>query len=155
MLKEKMNTYTNVSLRKLATALEICYPSLLKASKQPIVGETYDPDAINYEALEQCIAKRDKVEAMEALDWETLNQVSSKGKSSTVEKDISKFTVGTQVYLRKNKTIPYTILYTTNTHVVFMLKGTEEPISWSWNTFILNGPQFTPRVDECNTEVEE
>ena len=156
MLKEKMNQYTNVSLRKIATSLDLCYASILKASKKPVPNEIYDPDAINYDAVEEFIAKRDKVEELNNLDWEALNQVASK-RTATVEKDISKFTVGTNVYLRKHATIPYTILYTTNTHVVFMLEGTEEPICWSWNTFILNGPQFTPRVEtiEKTAEVEE
>ena len=145
MLKERMTQYTNVSLRKLATELDICYASILKASKQPVANQVYDPDAINYDAVEECIAKRDKIEELETLDWLALNQVTSR-RAATVEKDISKFTVGTQVYLRKNATIPYTIIYTTNTHVVFILEGTEEPICWSWNTFILNGPQFEPRT---------
>ena len=159
MLKEKMTTYSNVSLRRLATELEICYATMLKASKKPIPNEVYDPESINYDEVEACIKKRDKVEALKNLNWEALNQVTSR-RTSTVEKDISKFTVGTQVYLRKHATIPYTILYTTPTHVVFMLEGTEEPISWSWNTFILNGPQFEPRTSKVeetvNTdEVEE
>lgn len=162
MLKERMNQYTNVSLRKIATSLDLCYASVLKASKKPVPNEVYDPDSTNYDAVEEYITKRDKVEELENLDWEALNQIASK-RNATVEKDISKFTVGTEVYLRKNPVIPYTILYTTNTHVVFMLEGTEEPICWSWNTFILSGPQFTPRVEapsikvktEFTAEVEE
>ena len=158
MLKERMTNYTNVSLRKLATELNICYASILKASKQPVANQVYDPDAVNYDAVEECIAKRGKVEALESLNWDALNQVTSR-RAATVERDISKFTVGTQVYLRKHAAIPYTIIYTTNTHVVFILEGTEEPICWSWNTFILNGPQFEPRTitatADSATEVEE
>lgn len=149
-----MTQYTNVSLRKLATELDICYASILKASKQPVANQVYDPDAINFDAVEQCIAKRDKIEALDNLNWDTLNQVTAR-RAATVEKDISKFTVGTQVYLRKNATIPYTIIYTTNTHVVFILEGTEEPICWSWNTFILNGPQFEPRTTTATDNDEK
>ena len=38
----------NASLRKLAQATNINYGVLLKKSKEPIPGEAYDPEAINW-----------------------------------------------------------------------------------------------------------
>lgn len=152
-LKEYFEKYTNVSLRKLAQATNLNYGVLLKKSKEPVVGEAYDPEAINWSALDKVITSHNV--ALEDLDWDVLNAAVSKG--ATLSKNIDDFKVGQKYYIRKNATTPYEIIYKTDTHIVLMLEGTSEPISWSHNTFLLNGPSETPRAvkAEASVKVEE
>lgn len=150
-IKEYLTKYPNVSIRKLAIAAGINYYLLLKKSKEPIEGQPYDPEAINYEAIQK------KFEAKQIdftqLDWEGLNEVTGK-KVGTLVKDMTKFEVGMKVYLRKDNEVPYQIVYKTETHIVIMKEGTSEPQSWSNNTFLLNGPVFEPRTNVTKAEVE-
>ena len=151
-LKALMNTYSNVSLRKLAMALEVNYQSLLKASKKPIVGEAYDPDAYNFAEIAKVIIRAEK--DLEGVDFSVLNETSNSGRTGTLSKNIDDFKVGDKVYLRTNATTPYEIIYKTSTHIVIMLEGTEEPIAWSHSTFFFKGPQFEPRTVAKEAEVE-
>ena len=148
-LKNYMEKYENVSIRKLAANTGINYGILLKLSKQPIPGEIYNPEAINYAAVEEKLMKKNV--NLEELDWDAMNV----GRAVTLSKSVDDFKVGDEVYLRKNNEVPYVIVYKTETHVVIMLKGTSEPQAWSNNTFMLNGPAFEPRVQKNEVEVEE
>lgn len=147
MLKNKIETYPNVSLRKLAEAINVSYPTILKASKKPVAGQPYDPTVWNFDALDQLVAKKEV--NLDDLDWEAMN---TKATKATLVKDTSAFNVGDKVYLRKHATIPYDIIYKTETHIVLMLEGTQEPVAWNLNTFMLQGPSFSPRVEKVNTE---
>lgn len=135
----------NASLRKLAQATGINYGVLLKKSKDPIPGEAYDPEATNWAALEEKLTSK-------GIDWNTLNwSVLNAGpnrKGATLQKDIGAFKVGDKVYLRRDNTTPYEILYKTETHVVIMKVGTSEPQAWANNTFLINGPVFEPRAEK-------
>lgn len=148
-LQTYMEKYENVSIRKLAANTGINYGILLKLSKQPIPGVAYDPEAINYDAVEQKLIKKEI--DITTLNWEEMNV----GRTTTLSKSVDDFKVGDEVYLRKNNEVPYVIVYKTETHVVIMLKGTSEPQAWSNNTFMLNGPAFEPRVSKTEAEVEE
>ena len=48
-LKELFEKYENVSIRRFAEAVSINYNMLLKASKRPIEGVPYNPNARNYD----------------------------------------------------------------------------------------------------------
>ena len=146
-LREMFETHPNVSIRKLSAATNINYGILLKLSKQPIPGVPYDPEAINYAAVEEKLQKKNV--DWTTLDWEAMNV----GRTTTLSKSVDDFKVGDEVYLRRNNEVPYVIVYKTESHVVIMLKGTSEPQAWSNNTFMLAGPAFEPRVQK--TEVEE
>ena len=141
--------YPNASLRKLAAATDVNYGVLLKKSKDPIPGEAYDPEATNWEALE------DKLTA-KGVDWTTLDWAAMNAgpnrKGTALQKDIDAFKVGDKVYLRRNNTTPYEILYKTETHVVIMLEGSSEPQAWANNTFLINGPVFEPRAEKSKKE---
>ena len=147
MLREKIEMYPNVSLRKLAEAINVSYPTILKASKKPVAGMPYDPTVWNFDALEELVAKKEV--NLDDLDWEAMNTKTSK---ATLIKDHSAFNVGDKVYLRKHATIPYNIIYKTETHIVLILEGTQEPIAWNFNTFMLQGPSFNPRVEKIDTD---
>ncbi len=144
--------YPNVSLRKIAPLIGINYGILLKKSKEPIAGKAYDPNEMNWEAIVSTINRKDeRIEAFYEINWQELNEHSNR-KGPTLPKNMELFEVGTKVYLRKNNATPYEIVYKTETHIVIILEGTQEPTSWSHSTFLLNGPVFEPRV---LTNVEE
>ena len=152
-LQALFEKYPNASLRKLAAATEINYGVLLKRSKDPIPGEAYDPEAINWKSLEDKLTA--KGVDWNTLDWEALNAGPNR-KGTSLQKDIDAFKVGDKVYLRRNNTTPYEIVYKTDTHVVLMLEGTSEPMAWANNTFLINGPVFQPRTEKSKKEeVEE
>lgn len=151
-LKDYFEKYPNASLRKLAQATNINYGVLLKKSKDPIPGEAYDPEATNWAALEEKLTSK-------GVDWATLNwDVLNAGpnrKGAALQKDIENFKVGDKVYLRRDNTTPYEILYKTETHVVIMKVGTSEPQAWANNTFLINGPVYEPRAEKSKKmEVE-
>lgn len=148
-LKAALEKYPNVSLRKLAQAAEISYGWVLKNSKKPIAGETYDPNAINYEAVVAVFTKRNI--DLASLDWETLNEASLR-KGNIVCKDMGAFAVGQKVWLREDNTTPFEICYMTDTHIVIMKEGTTEPRAWSHTTFMLKGPSFEPRAVSSLTD---
>ena len=143
----------NASLRKLAQATNINYGVLLKKSKDPIPGEAYDPEATNWAALEEKLTSK-------GIDWNNLNwgvlNAGPNRKDAALQKDIDAFKVGDKVYLRRDNTTPYEILYKTETHVVIMKVGTSEPQAWANNTFLINGPVYEPRAEKSKkVEVEE
>ena len=152
-LQSMFEAYPNASLRKLAHATGVNYGVLLKKSKDPIPGEAYDPEATNWKALEDKLTS--KGIDWTTLDWVALNQGPNR-QGSTLQKDISAFKVGDKVYLRRNNTTPYEILYKTDTHIVIMLEGSTEPQAWANNTFLINGPVYQPRAEKSKKEeVEE
>ena len=152
-LQSLFEQYPNASIRKLAAATNINYGILLKKSKEPIPGEAYDPEATNWSALEQKLTS--KGVDWTTLNWDALNEGPNR-KGATLQKDINAYPVGTKVYLRKNNTTPYEVVYKTDTHIVVMLEGTTEPQALANNTFLLYGPSLEPRaVKSEKVEVEE
>ena len=152
-LQALFESYPNASIRKLSTVTGINYGIMLKLSKKPIPGEAYDPEAINWTALEEKL--KSKNVDWTALDWDALNEGPNR-KGATLVKDVDAFQVGAEVYLRKNNEVPYVIVYKTATHVVVQLKGSTEPQAWANNTFLLYGPSLEPRaVKSDKMEVEE
>ena len=148
-LQSLFEQYPNASLRKLAAATDVNYGVLLKKSKDPIPGEAYDPEATNWKALEDKLTA--KGVDWNTLDWEAMNAGPNR-KGTSLQKDIDAFKVGDKVYLRRNNSVPYEILYKTETHVVIMLEGTSEPQAWANNTFLINGPVFQPRAEKSKKE---
>ena len=152
-LQAMFESYPNASIRKLAAATGINYGILLKKSKEPIPGEAYDPEATNWKALEEKLTS--KSIDWTTLDWDAMNAGPNR-QGASLQKDINAYNVGDKVYLRKNNTTPYTIVYKTETHIVIMLDGSTEPQALAHNTFILYGPASEPRAIKSNkVEVEE
>ena len=152
-LQAMFESYPNASIRKLAAATGINYGILLKKSKEPIPGEAYDPEATNWKALEEKLTSKNI--DWTTLDWDAMNAGPNR-QGASLQKDINAYNVGDKVYLRKNNTTPYTIVYKTETHIVIMLDGSTEPQALAHNTFILYGPASEPRaVKSDKVEVEE
>lgn len=148
-LQEIAQVYPNVSLRKLAEATSVSYQMLLKASKKPIAGVLYDPEAINYEEIAAMLNRREV--NLETIDFEELNKVAPRGRIGS-SKSFSDYTVGMKIYLRDNNETPYEIVYKTETHIVLMLEGTTEPRLLSENTFFFKGPAMEPRTVKVTEE---
>lgn len=151
-LQQKFEQYKHLSLRKLATATQINYSMMLKASKKPVEGQQYDPAATNWNAIAAMLLKRNI--DLDSIDWEALD-VPAKRAPALLSKDVETFQVGMKVYLRRNNDVPYVIAYKTDTHVVLIQEGTTEPIAWSNSTFLLNGPMLQPRAKKIVAEVEK
>lgn len=142
-LKKGFEANPNATVRKLANSCSIKnYMGLLNASRKPVAGMTYDPDALNYDAMANVLL-RNGVDAAN-IDWAEV-AAETQRTPGTVVKDLSAFEVGMKVYLRREPTTPYTIVYKTETHIVLLLEGSTEPLAWKNTTFLFNGPQFTPR----------
>lgn len=141
-LKENFEKHPNATIRKFAHATEMNYMGLLNASRKPVVGEAYDPEAKNYNAMAELVAKNGVDVA--GVNWDELETI-NRASTATLIKDMDKFTVGSKVYIRRNPTTPYEIVYKTETHIVLLLEGSTEPIAWKHSTFLFNGPQFEPR----------
>ena len=152
-LKELMEKYPNVSLRKLALSLELSYGWILKCSKKPIPGQAYDPDAVNYDEVAKTFARKNI--DLTKLDWESLNESTQTSRGISLQKDMSAFQVGGKVYLREDNEVPFVIAYKTETHIVIMKEGSTEPRAWSHSTFLMKGPVFEPRTAKENEEEEE
>lgn len=142
-LKKGFEANPNATVRKLANSCGVKnYMGLLNASRKPVAGMTYDPDALNYDAMAKVLL-RNGVDAAN-IDWAEV-AAETRRTPGTVVKDLSAFEVGMKVYLRRVPTTPYTIVYKTETHIVLLLEGSTEPLAWKNTTFLFNGPQFTPR----------
>lgn len=142
--KYVFETYENVSIRRFADAVGLNYNMLLKASKKPIEGVPYDPTAINYDAIDAMVAKKEI--NLDEIDWEVVDEKPLRNSTATLSKNIDDFNVGAQVYLRDDNETPYEILYKTETHIVIMKVGTQEPRSLSHSTFFFKGPSFEKRT---------
>lgn len=129
-----------LTLRKIAHASGANYGKLLKASRQPIPGVPYDPEALNFAAMVEVL--QPVAEQFAAVDWDEVLQ--NGVRKVTVVKDIEAFKVGTKVYLRRSEN-SFEIVWTTDTHVVILEENSTEPRCWSWDTFLANGPALEPR----------
>lgn len=140
-----LEMYTNVSLRKLAVETGCTYGLVLKAARKPIEGELYDPNAINYEALDAYFDRREV--DLSALDWEELNKPTSRVGEATISKDIDTYEIGTKWFLRGEDEKSYEVVYKTETHVVILKEDDTEPHAMKFTTFLAKGPMSEPRVE--------
>lgn len=141
-LREKLEQYKNVSLRRIAENTGVSYAWLLKSSKKPVAGEAYDPDAMNYVAVAEVLAKRDIVLA--DLPWEAMNVENKRNSVAKLNKDPKDFGVGTKWYLRGSD-VEHNVVYVTATNVVLIAEGSTVPMNLSWATFFQKGPSVEKR----------
>lgn len=143
-------TYENLSLRKLSMTVSLSYPVVLTAAREPIPGQPYNPDEINYEAIAKKLNRKEI--NLSDYDWAAINEESKR--TTTLSKNMDDFKVDTVVYLRKDNT-PLKIVYKTETHIVLQPEGSQELLCWGHKTFLLNGPSFTPRVEKTQKVEDE
>lgn len=128
-----------LSLKKVCDTMNVCYQYALKASKQPIAGEMYDPNAINYTAVEKVIARKGNIND---YDWD---DIVASVKVYTPLNQLTEFEVGTQFRFRyDDKEIVRTIVYMTGGYVVHTssVDGNEKPSVQNNDTFLHQSPRI-------------
>ena len=139
---EKIMSNHDLTIRKICVNANLKYHKIHKAATAPVPGEVYDPERINFEAINKALTPKEKRE-LEKFDWETV----ATGARVKVEVDYDRFKVGTRWHLRIFGWV--TIVYTTNTHCVLVLDAEPEiPRSWKFETFIVNGPSEVERAEK-------
>lgn len=133
-----------ISLRKFAAAIDVSYVKVLNASRMPVKGVAYDPEATNWDALVEVLKGAKKLEAFTEKDWAQFAIEGNLAQGVKVEKDYTKFQVGMKVWIRRSEK-PFEIVWTTDSHIVIIEEGSTEPRSWGWETFLANGPAFEAR----------
>lgn len=133
-------TYPKVSLKKICEVTNVCYQYVLKASKKPIPNTPYDPTSINYDEVDK-IFERKGID-LSSFDWETIeNEITTIIPINKVED----FTVGKEFTLRETeekKGTIYSVIYTTETHIVFMSNESTQPRVMNWDTFVHQSPRI-------------
>ena len=132
--------YPKLSLKKICEVTGVCYQYVLKASKQPIEGKPYDPADFNYTAVEKIFARKEV--DFESYDWKTISD------EIVIAAPVSKiedFKVGTEFQLRETedkKGTIYSVIFTTESHIVFMSNESTQPRVMNWDTFIHQSPRI-------------
>lgn len=138
-LEKLFNENEAMNLRKLSLATNCTYQVLLKASKKPIVGETYDPTKINYDELAKTILRKISIEEFDAIDFEA---IIANSKATSAQLSSADFEINEEFTLRNDKSnLKYTMLLKTNTHVVIIREDTTQPRVMSNDTFAHQGPK--------------
>lgn len=146
--KSIRTTYPKLSLKAICEASGLCYQYVLKASKKPIAGQAYDPNDVNYEAIDVIVER--KGVNLDDIDWEAL---ASQVRVITPINKVDDFTIGTEFKLRENHDIEeeriYSVIFTTDTHIVFMLINDTQPRVMNWDTFIHQSPRILNKEEKA------
>lgn len=142
-IEDVMKAYPRLSLRRICDETGLCYQYLLKAGKQPIAGATYDPTATNYAAMDTIIAKKGLDIA--SFDWAAIEATIAVVTPINKPED---FHLDTEFKLRNDPTI-YSIIFTTETHVVFMPVNDTQPRVMNWDTFQHQSPRIISQEAEA------
>ena len=134
IVREKFENIEELSLRKIAISLGLTYNMLLKASKQPQIGQVYDPNALNYDAIEMYMRKK-LGEKFDEIDWLELANA-----STIVRIEKPNYELGELLKLRGDDRV-YKVEMTTPTHIVIMDVDGTQPRVFSWPTFEHQGPR--------------
>lgn len=134
------NDYPKLSLKKICEVTNICYQYALKASKKPIPNMPYDPTSINYEEVDK-IFERKGVD-LSSYDWKSLED-----EIATIVpiNKIEDFEVDVEFTLREieeKKGTIYKVIFTTETHIVFMSNESTQPRVMNWDTFVHQSPRI-------------
>lgn len=151
-LRNYMEQYSNASLRRIAEHTGISYAWLLKTSKKPIVGEAYDPEAVNYEAIAKLIASKDI--SLTDLPWQQMNEANARNSIAKLSKNPEDFPIGSKWYLRGGDT-QLEIVYSTQTNVVLLPVDSTVPQNLSWATFFQKGPSEEARPSKTKKQSAE
>ena len=140
--KTLTTTYPKLSLKKICEVTNVCYQYVLKSSKKPIPNTPYDPTSINYEEVDKIFER--KGVNLDTFDWETIeNEIVTIIPINKIED----FKIDVEFTLREveeKKGTIYKVLYTTETHIVFMSKESTQPRVMNWDTFV----HQSPRIDK-------
>lgn len=154
----------NLSLRKIAKGLDLNYNMMLKKGKAAKAGEVYNPDVINWDAVEDYIrAKTGGPEEFDEIDWAEIAKTST-GTSSTSKLTLENFLVGTLLTLRGNRDQLYKVLFGNGTSIVIIPMANDEepdfmgkPRVFGHATFFHQGPKpfYNDNSGNANNTSEE
>ena len=135
----------SLSLKALSIGTKTPYSTLLKAFRAPVVGQMYDPDAINITAIEAALTAKMGTEAFAAFDFEAL--IETESAISMIDT-----TVGTKLTIKRGGGLRdvasvYTIVFVTPTHVVLDSNTSTEPRVMGIKTLKMFGAQ--PVIEEA------
>lgn len=158
-LRQKLLDFPALSLRRIATSLDVNYNMMLKAGKKAKAGEVYNPDVANYDAIEDYLVAKLGIDEYEQIDWPALAKDAEKQRTTNVAKDIKDFSSGTLLTLRSSDTL-YKVIHMTNNEIV--IAGVTEgsggqefdldvkPRVLNHDTFFHQGPKhFTSNTEEA------
>ena len=144
-INEVRTNYPTISLKRICDELNLCYQYVLKASKTPQEGKPYSAEDFNDEAVNKILQR--KGVNLDSVDWEA---ISMETKSTIKVGKPEEFTLGVKFKLRETKEHQdqgispiYTIVYLTETHVVFQADGDTQPRVMNWDTFLHQSPRIT------------
>lgn len=138
--EELKNSYPKLSLKKICEVTNVCYQYVLKASKKPIPNKPYDPTEINYEEVDK-IFERKNVH-LEEYDWKSIEESI---KTLVPVSQIEDFKVDVEFTLREveeKKGTIYRVIFTTESHIVFMSNESTQPRVMNWDTFVHQSPRI-------------
>ena len=132
--------YPKLSLKKICEVTNVCYQYVLKASKKPIPNMPYDPTAINYDEVDKIFESKDV--DLSSYDWKSLED-----EIATIVpiNKIEDFKIDVEFTLREveeKKGTIYKVIFTTETHVVFMSNESTQPRVMNWDTFVHQSPRI-------------
>lgn len=126
-ISELRKQYPELSLKKICETLGLCYQYVLKASKQPIPNEVYDPANTFNDAAVNKILERKGIDITGGesapIDWEAIAAecATSRASSAGTTASIEAFTPGTLFTLRNiHEDAVYKVIYKSETHIVFV-----------------------------------
>lgn len=155
-IEQAMANREDLSIRKLSAGIGITYGVLLKASKSPKEGELYNPEAINYEAIEEKLIRKMGQVEYDKFDFEslaTLNVNSMAQMPNWVVEGVG-CTLSNPGASRFDKDTIYEVKLVTETHVVILPINETEPRLLSKGTFVLATPkQLEVELVESGVEV--
>lgn len=140
-LEKAFSDNKELSLRKLAASLEVNHALLLKKAKEPVVGKVYDPEAINWPAVEEAIQASLKKANKPAVDFEKLNYDEIAGIKVVVPIKETILEVGdvfTMTY-KPYAGLVWKVMLKTATHVCVMANGSTEPKVMAFGTLYACG----------------
>jgi hypothetical protein len=143
-IREAIEANKELSLRKIALGTGISYFSVLKIAKAPRTGEVYDPEFMNYEAVENYMRTKIGSEKFEQLNWEDYKDTTLQ----PTQKEYDWLKVGVKTTLRNpsynekySKDTIFEVVYLTKSHVVLQPSETTEPRLMLISTYIACGPK--------------
>lgn len=137
---ELKTNYPKLSLKKICEVTNVCYQYVLKASKKPIPNKPYDPTEVNYDEVDK-IFERKNVK-LEDYDWITIE---SEIATIIPINKIEDFAIDVEFTLREveeKKGTIYKVIFTTESHIVFMSNESTQPRVMNWDTFVHQSPRI-------------
>lgn len=139
-IKNIFESNETLTLKKFCDVLQIGYQFVLKKSKEPIVGQPYDPNSKNYFEISKII-ERKKID-VEEYDW---TSIVSESKHYEPLNDIEDFQVGVEFKLRASgnyeKDDIFEVLLLTKEYIVYKQINSEKPRVMNFDTFLHQSPR--------------